>query len=285
MPATLSIKDMLEAGAHFGHQTRRWNPKMKPFIFIERNGIHIIDLQKTLECAQRAYEAIRKTVERGDSVLFLGTKKQAKTVVEEEAMRCGQFYVTERWLGGMLTNFQTIRKSLNRMKELQKLRQEGAEQLNKKERIRAAKELGKLEKVLTGISELERPPGLLYVIDTKQEEIAVKEANKLGIPIVGIADTNADPDLIDFPIPGNDDAIRAIRLFTAMVADAVNEGRERFLEGRDADRLAEGASAKIAQEEADDQAARRTGRTARPRREEAAEQTATPTLEAREPKA
>jgi small subunit ribosomal protein S2 len=286
MPATLSIKDMLEAGAHFGHQTRRWNPKMKPFIFIERNGIHIIDLQKTLECANKAYEAIRKTVERGESVLFLGTKKQAKTVVEEEAQRCGQFYVTERWLGGMLTNFQTIRKSLNRMKELQKLNQEGAaDQLNKKERIRAAKELGKLEKVLTGISELERAPGLLYVIDTKQEEIAVKEANKLGIPIVGIADTNADPDLIDFPIPGNDDAIRAIRLFTAMVADAVLEGRERSLEGRDAERLAEGAGAKIAQEEADEAAARRAGRTARPRREETAVRTATQTLESREPKA
>jgi small subunit ribosomal protein S2 len=259
---------------------------MKPFIFIERNGIHIIDLQKTLECANKAYEAIRKTVERGESVLFLGTKKQAKTVVEEEAQRCGQFYVTERWLGGMLTNFQTIRKSLNRMKELQKLNQEGAaDQLNKKERIRAAKELGKLEKVLTGISELERAPGLLYVIDTKQEEIAVKEANKLGIPIVGIADTNADPDLIDFPIPGNDDAIRAIRLFTAMVADAVLEGRERSLEGRDAERLAEGAGAKIAQEEADEAAARRAGRTARPRREETAVRTATQTLESREPKA
>jgi small subunit ribosomal protein S2 len=184
----------------------------------------------------------------------------------------------------MLTNFQTIRKSLGRMKELQKLNAEGgAEQLNKKERIRVAKELTKLEKVLVGIADLDRAPGLLYVIDTKQEEIAVKEANKLGIPIVGIADTNADPDLIDFPIPGNDDAIRAIRLFTAMVADAVLEGRERFLEGREGDRTAEGASAKMAQEEADDQAARRTGRVARPRREDAPARTAT--LEDEAPKA
>jgi len=229
MPAALSIKDMLESGAHFGHQTRRWNPKMKPYIFIERNGIHIIDLQKTLECANRAYEAIRKTVERGESVLFLGTKKQAKTVVEEEARRCGQFYVTERWLGGMLTNFQTIRKSLGRMKELQKLNAEGgADQLNKKERIRVAKELTKLEKVLVGIADLDRAPGLLYVIDTKQEEIAVKEANKLGIPVVGVVDTNCDPDLIDHRIPGNDDAIRAIRLFCAAVAEAVIDGRNVF---------------------------------------------------------
>ena len=264
----LTIKDLLEAGAHFGHQTRRWNPKMKPFIFIERNGIHIIDLQKTVDCASRAYDAIKKTVERGDSVLFIGTKKQAKTVVEEEAQRCGQFFVTERWLGGMLTNFQTIRKSLARMKELRKLMAEGggSEQLSKKERIRIAKELAKFEKVMSGIVDLERPPGLIYVIDTKKEEIAVKEANKLGVPIVGVTDTNADPDLIDFPVPANDDAIRAIRVITAMVADAVLEGRERFLEGREIERTAEGAATKIAQEEADDRAARNPRRA--PRRRE-----------------
>jgi small subunit ribosomal protein S2 len=261
----VTIKDLLEAGAHFGHQTRRWNPKMKPFIFIERNGIHIIDLQKTVDCANRAYDVIKKTVERGDSVLFIGTKKQAKSVVEEEAQRCGQFFVTERWLGGMLTNFQTIRKSLARMKELRKLMGEGggSEQLSKKERIRVGKELAKLEKVMNGIADLERPPGLIYVIDTKKEEIAVKEANKLGVPIVGVTDTNADPDLIDFPIPGNDDAIRAIRVITAMVADAVLEGRERSLEGREMERTAEGAAAKIAQEEADDRAARMQRRPAR----------------------
>ncbi len=271
MAAKLSVKDLLESGAHFGHQTRRWNPKMKPFIFIERNGIHIIDLQKTLDCSNRAYEAVKKVVEKGDSVLFVGTKKQAKTVVEEEAARCGQYYVTERWLGGMLTNFQTIRKSLNRMKELQALTAEGggSERLNKKERIRVGKELEKLEAVLTGIADLDRVPGMIYVIDTKKEEIAVKEANKLGIPVVGIADTNADPDMIDYPIPGNDDAIRAIRLFTAMVADAVLEGRERSLEGREAERNAEGAAGKIAQEQSDDRddRARRTGRP-RPRRED-----------------
>jgi len=274
MSAKLSVKDLLESGAHFGHQTRRWNPKMKPYIFIERNGIHIIDLQKTLECANRAYDAVKRTVEKGDSVLFIGTKKQAKTVVEEEAARCGQYYVTERWLGGMLTNFQTIRKSLNRMKELQKMTGEGGlgEQLNKKERIRMGKELGKLEKVLTGIGDLDRVPGLIYVIDTKKEEIAVKEANKLGIPVIGIADTNADPDMIDYPIPGNDDAIRAIRLFTAMVADAVLEGRERFLEGRDVERTADGAAQKISQETADEreERARRAGRAPRRRDEDTA---------------
>ena len=270
MPFQMSVKDLLEAGAHFGHQTRRWNPKMKPYIFIERNSIHIIDLQKTVECAQHAFDAVKKTVERGDSVLFLGTKKQAKTVVEDEARRCGQFYVTERWLGGMLTNFQTIHRSLGRMKELQKLTEEGGSDLKKKERIRLDKERAKLEKSLLGIADLERLPGMIYVIDTKKEEIAVKEANKLGIPVVGIADTNADPDLIDYPIPGNDDAIRAIRLLTAMVADAVLEGRERWLEGREAERTADGAATKVAQEEADDReerAARRTGRPRTARRE------------------
>ena len=273
----VTIKDLLEAGAHFGHQTRRWNPKMKPFIFIERNGIHIIDLQKTVDCANRAYDAIKKTVERGDAVLFVGTKKQAKSVVEEEAQRCGMFFVTERWLGGMLTNFQTIRKSLARMKELRKLLGEGggAEQLSKKERIRVGKELEKLEKVLNGIAELDRAPGLIYVIDTKKEEIAVKEANKLGVPIVGVTDTNADPDLIDFPIPGNDDAIRSIRVISAMVADAVLEGRERLLEGRELERTAEGAAVKIAQEDADDRAARGPRRP--PRRD--GEATATVTAE------
>ncbi len=269
MPSKLSIKDLLEAGAHFGHQTRRWDPKMKPYIFIERNGIHIIDLQKTLDCAQRAYEAIKATVERGESVLFVGTKKQAKTVVQEEALRCGQFHVTERWLGGMLTNFSTIRKSLQRMKDLRKMHEDGTiEQLSKKERSTVAKELGKLERSLSGIADLERVPGLIYVIDTKKEEIAVKEAGKLGVPIVGVVDTNADPNLIDFPVPGNDDALRSIRLFTSMVADAVLEGRERFLEGREADRTADGAAAKIAMDEAGDREARRPQR---PRRDERTE--------------
>ena len=230
----LSIKELLESGAHFGHQTRRWNPKMRPFIFIERNGIHIIDLQKTVACAERAYAAVKAAAQRGEPVLFVGTKKQAKSVVEEAATRCGQHYVTERWLGGMLTNFATIRKSLARYKELQKLADEGGlEQLGKKERNRLVKEKNRMEKMLLGIVNLDRLPGVLYVIDTKKEEIAVKEARKLGIPIVGVVDTNADPDLIDYPVPGNDDAIRAIRLFTDHVAAAVLAGRERELEGRD----------------------------------------------------
>jgi small subunit ribosomal protein S2 len=242
MSEQLTIKALLEAGAHFGHQTRRWNPKMRPFIFIERNGIHIIDLQKTLACAERAYKAVKATAERGEPVLFVGTKKQAQSVVQEAAARCGQHYVTERWLGGMLTNFQTIRRSIGRYKELQKLESEGGmEQLSKKERGRLQKEKGKLEKVLLGISDLERLPGLIYVIDTKKEEIAVKEARKLGVPIVGVVDSNADPDLIDYPVPGNDDAIRAIRLFTDLVAAAVLEGRERSLEGREAARVSDEA--------------------------------------------
>jgi small subunit ribosomal protein S2 len=213
---------------------------MRPFIFIERNGIHIIDLQKTVSCAQRAYAAVKSAVERGEAVLFVGTKKQAKSVVEEAARKCGQHYITERWLGGMLTNFQTIRRSLARYKELQVLSSEGGmEQLGKKERNRLQKERARLEKQLLGISGLERLPGVLYVVDTKKEEIAVKEARKLGIPIVGVVDTNADPDLIDYPIPGNDDAIRSIRLFTEFVAAAVLAGSERSLEGREAARLGE----------------------------------------------
>ena len=233
-----SIKDLLESGAHFGHQTRRWNPKMRQFIFIERNGIHIIDLQKTVACAQRAYAAVKGASERGEPVLFVGTKKQAKSVVEEAALRCGQHFISERWLGGMLTNFQTVRRGIARYLELQKLSTEGGmEQLSKKERSRMQKEKARLEKVLRGIARLDRLPGIIFVVDTIKEEIAVKEANRLGIPIVGVVDTNSDPDRIDFPIPGNDDAIRAIALFTDYMAAAVNEGRERTLEGREAGRL------------------------------------------------
>jgi len=233
-----SIKDLLESGAHFGHQTRRWNPKMRQFIFIERNGIHIIDLQKTVACAQRAYAAVKGASERGEPVLFVGTKKQAKSVVEEAALRCGQHFISERWLGGMLTNFQTVRRGIARYLELQKLSTEGGmEQLSKKERSRMQKEKARLEKVLRGIARLDRLPGIIFVVDTIKEEIAVKEANRLRIPIVGVVDTNSDPDRIDYPIPGNDDAIRAIALFTDYMAAAVNEGRERALEGREAGRL------------------------------------------------
>jgi small subunit ribosomal protein S2 len=216
---------------------------MRPFIFIERNGIHIIDLQKTVTCAQRAYAAVKATAERGEPVLFVGTKKQAKSVVEEAANRCDQHFVSERWLGGMLTNFQTIRRSISRYLELDKMATEGGmEQLSKKERSRLQKERARMDKVLRGIARLERLPGLLFVVDTTKEEIAVKEANRLGIPIVGIVDTNADPDLIDFPVPGNDDAIRAIGLFADFVAAAVLEGREHSLEGREAGRLSAGST-------------------------------------------
>jgi len=250
--SAVSLKSLLEAGAHFGHQTRRWNPKMRPYIFIERNGIHIIDLQKTVRLADRAFNAAKNSAQRGEPVLFVGTKKQAKEVIQDAAARCGMHYVTERWLGGMLTNFQTIRKSLGRLKELQTLEAEGGmEQLSKKERGRRMKEKAKLEKVLAGISALERLPGMLFVVDTKKEEIAIKEANKLGIPVIGVVDTNADPDLIDYPVPGNDDAIRAIRLFAEMVASAVLEGRERSLEGREGGRLDDDRTAPAALETAE----------------------------------
>lgn len=195
--SAVSIKSLLEAGAHFGHQTRRWNPKMRPYIFIERNGIHIIDLQKTVRLAEKAQKAVKACARRGDSVLFVGTKKQAKEVIHDAAAKCGQHYVTERWLGGMLTNFQTIRKSLGRLKELQALETEGGmDLLSKKERGRRMKEKAKLEKILTGISALERLPGMIFVVDTKKEEIAIKEANKLGIPVIGVVDTNADPSTL-----------------------------------------------------------------------------------------
>jgi len=241
--SAVSLKSLLEAGAHFGHQTRRWNPKMRPYIFIERNGIHIIDLQKTVRLAEKAHKAVKACAQRGEPVLFVGTKKQAKEVIHDAATRCGMHYVTERWLGGMLTNFQTIRKSLERLKQLQRSEEEGGmELLSKKERGRQLKEKAKLEKVLSGISAMEKLPGMIFVIDTKKEEIAIQEANKLGIPVIGVVDTNADPDLISYPIPGNDDAIRAIRLFAEMVASGVLEGREHALEGREAARLAEEAS-------------------------------------------
>ena len=223
------IKDLLEAGVHFGHQTRRWNPKMKKYIFVERNGIYIIDLQKTQKLIEEACRIVRERVSQGESVLFVGTKKQAQEAVRTEAQRCNMFYVTERWLGGMLTNFQTIRMNLHRLKELEKMESDGVfEALPKKEVLGLKRERAKLEKILGGIRDMNHLPGVVYVIDTKKEKIAVSEANRLGIPLVAIVDTNSDPDPIDYPIPGNDDAIRAIRLLTKTVADAVLEGREKF---------------------------------------------------------
>ena len=223
--AVISMKQLLEAGVHFGHQTRRWNPKMAKYIFTERNGIYIIDLQKTVRKVDEAFNFIRSVAQEGKKVLFVGTKKQAQEAVKEEAVRAGMFYVNERWLGGMLTNFQTIQKRIKRLKQLEQMEQDGTfEVLTKKEVLALRHEMEKLEKFLGGIKEMNRLPGALYVVDPRKERIAVAEARKLGIPIVAIVDTNCDPDEIDYVIPGNDDAIRAVRLLTSRMADAVIEG-------------------------------------------------------------
>jgi len=222
----VGLNQLLEAGVHFGHQTRRWNPKMKPFIFTERNGIHIIDLRKTLDRLKIAQQSIREVVLRGDRVLFVCTKKQLRSIVEQEAERCGAFYVTERWLGGMLTNFQTIRKQIRRLKELERGQEENAfEFYTKKERLVLDRERIKLDKYLVGVKDMSRLPGAIFIVDAKREMIAVKEAAKLGIPIIAITDTNADPDLVDFPIPGNDDAIRAVSLIAKAIADSIEVAR------------------------------------------------------------
>src|SRR6476660_3676937 len=222
-----SLQQLLEAGVHFGHQTRRWNPKMRRFIFAERNGIHIIDLQKTLRQLEIAQKLVRDVVMRGESVLFVCTKPQVAGIVKQEAERSGAMFITERWLGGLLTNFQTVKKQLRRMKELEAGSAEGGEWANytKKERLMMTREKEKLSKYLNGIRSLTRTPGLMFVVDAKKEKIAVAEANKLGIPIISIVDTNADPDLITVPIAGNDDAIRSVELITRAIADAVVEAR------------------------------------------------------------
>jgi small subunit ribosomal protein S2 len=218
------MKNLLESGVHFGHQVKRWDPKMKKYIFAERNGIHIIDLQKTIQSIKDAYDAVRKTVAAGKTVLFVGTKKQAQQAVQKEAERCGMFYVNNRWLGGMLTNFVTIKKSLLRLKKLEKMEVDGTfENLTKKEISGLGKERIKLQKNLGGIKEMKELPGILFIIDTRKEAIAVAEAQRMNIPIVAVVDTNCNPEGIDFPIPGNDDAIRAITLFTQIIANAVVE--------------------------------------------------------------
>ena len=225
--AVVNMKQLLEAGVHFGHQTRRWNPKMKKFIFTARSSIYIIDLKKTAERIDRAYQMVKQKAASGETILFVGTKKQAKESVTAEAQRCGMPYVTERWLGGMLTNFQTVRRSLKRLEEIEKMSQDGSfEKFTKKEVLKLEKERKKLEKNLGGIRDMNRLPGVVYVVDTKKEKIAVAEANRLNVPLVAILDTNSDPDLIDYPIPGNDDAIKSIRLITRLMADAVMEGRQ-----------------------------------------------------------
>jgi small subunit ribosomal protein S2 len=227
----VGLSEMLEAGVHFGHQTRRWNPKMRRFIFTERNGIHIIDLRKTLDRLERGQQAVREVILKGQRVLFVCTKNQLRGVIRQEAERCGAFYITERWLGGMLTNFQTIRKQIRRLKELERGQEENAfEFYTKKERLLLDRERAKLDKYLSGVKDMGRLPGALFVVDAKREHIAVKEANRLGIPVIAITDTNADPDRIDYPIPGNDDAIRSVALISKAIADAVESTRREVPE-------------------------------------------------------
>jgi len=221
----VTMKELLEAGVHFGHQTRRWNPKMAPYIFGARNGIHIIDLQKTVQFFKNAYNFVVEKVADGGVVLFVGTKKQAMDAIAEEARRCGMFYVNHRWLGGMLTNYQTISRSIDKLKAFEAMRQDGTlKRFPKKEVLQMEKKAAKLERALGGIKEMGRLPDLLFIIDPRKEEIAVQEARKMQIPIVAVVDSNCDPTLIDYPIPGNDDAIRAIRLLTSRIADACIEG-------------------------------------------------------------
>jgi small subunit ribosomal protein S2 len=223
----VNMKQLLECGVHFGHQTRRWNPKMKPYIFTERNGIYIIDLQKTVKGLERAYDFVRELSKDNGSILFVGTKRQAQDPLREEAIRCGQFFINQRWLGGLLTNFTTIRKRVNRMVELEAMDADGSiNKYPKKEVIKLHKERDKLEKSLSGIKEMKEIPGAMFVIDPRRETNAVLEARKLGIPVIAIVDTNCDPELIDYPIPGNDDAIRAIELIVNLMSSAFIEGRQ-----------------------------------------------------------
>ncbi|MGI6698009.1 MAG: 30S ribosomal protein S2 [Clostridiales bacterium] len=225
--SVVSMKQLLEAGVHFGHQTRRWNPKMAKYIFTERNGIYIIDLQKTVEKIEDAYQFVKSVVSENKEIMFVGTKKQAQDSIEEESKRCGMPYVNQRWLGGMLTNFKTIRKRVDRLHQLEKMEEDGTfDLLPKKEVIKLRHEKEKLEKFLGGIKDMKDLPGALFVVDPRKERIAVAEARKLGIPLVGIVDTNCDPDEIDHVIPGNDDAIRAVKLITSVMADAVLEAKQ-----------------------------------------------------------
>lgn len=225
--SVISMKQLLEAGVHFGHQTRRWNPKMAEYIFTERNGIYIIDLQKTVKKIEEAYFFIREVSMNGEDVLFVGTKKQAQDSIKEEAERSGQFFVNARWLGGMLTNFKTIQKRINRLKQLNEMQTNGVfDVLPKKEVIKLKGEMEKLEKYLGGIKDMKKIPGALFVVDPRKERNAILEARKLGIPVVAIVDTNCDPDEVDYVIPGNDDAIRAVKLIAAKIADAIIEGRQ-----------------------------------------------------------
>ncbi|MBR1572749.1 MAG: 30S ribosomal protein S2 [Lachnospiraceae bacterium] len=238
--SVISMKQLLEAGVHFGHQTRRWNPKMAPYIYTERNGIHIIDLQKSVGKVDEAYDAVFDIAEQGGIILFVGTKKQAQDAIKQEAERCGMFYVNERWLGGMLTNFKTIESRIARLKEIEKMEEDGIfDVLPKKEVIKLKKELEKLTKNLGGIKEMGRIPDAIFIVDPKKERICVQEAHALGIPLIGISDTNCDPDELDYVIPGNDDAIRAVKLIVGTMADAVIEAKQGTVEAETAEEVEE----------------------------------------------
>lgn len=227
--AYVSMKEMLDAGVHFGHQTQRWNPKMKPFVYTDRGGIHIIDLQKSVSSARAAYDFVKERAANGVKVIFVGTKKQAVEPIREAAEKSKQFHVTKRWLGGTLTNFQTVKSSIDRLKRIDQMREKGEfEFFSKKERARIEKEYLRLNDYLSGIRDMKEPPGLMFVVDLNKEHIAVAEARRLGIPVVAIADTNVDPEFVDYPIPGNDDAIRSIKLFSNMVAEAFLEGQKEW---------------------------------------------------------
>ncbi len=229
--AQITMKDMLDAGVHFGHQTQRWNPKMKPYVYTDRGGIHIIDLQKSVVSAKNAAEFVAKMAADGGSLIFVGTKKQAVEPIKEAAAKCGQYYVTKRWLGGMLTNFQTIKSSIDRLKKIDQMREKGElEFFSKKERAKMEKEATRLTDYLDGIKDMKGQPTCMFVVDLNKEHIAVAEAKSLGIPVVGIADTNVDPEKIEYPIPGNDDAIRSIKLFANLIAEAFLEGAKRYQE-------------------------------------------------------
>ena len=265
-----NLEQLLEAGVHFGHQTRRWNPKMRRFIFAERNGIHIIDLQKTLRQLELAQKLARDVIMRGENVLFVCTKRQLKAIVQAEAERCNAMFVTERWLGGLLTNFQTVKRQIRRLKELEAGSEEGGsfQDYTKKEQLMMGRERDKLNKYLAGIKTMIRLPGLIFVIDSKKEKIAVTEANKLGIPVVAIVDTNADPDLITVPIAGNDDAIRSVELITRAIADSIAEARREAPKRQEAEEDAEGMttySSDRGSEPADEGERRRRRRTRRRR--------------------
>ena len=252
--ATVELTHLIEAGAHFGHLTRRWNPKMKPFIFMEKNGIHIIDLKKSLGLLNQAYQQMVEAVSQGNTVLFVGTKKQAKGVVESEAKRCGMNWVSERWLGGMLTNFSTIRKSVKRLQNIEKQETDGTfEKITKKERLFLTRERDKLKKILEGVETMGKLPGVVFVVDIKKEDIAVKEAKRLNIPVFAIVDTNCDPEDINYMIPANDDAVKTIELIVKHMADAVIEGQAKFKERR-AEEIAERERARKEHHEETEQA-------------------------------